>query len=257
MAGADPLPVPRGQSDRRLRALRGRERNLRLFRRFVPRHASDRPVVQRERGDPLGQRLHRRRLRLIRPKWRSRSTAARPGRASGGPPGSTPGPGTITRGHVRSRRATPTSRRDSTTSAFFGLWWQVDDVAIGPVACSSLPGGLVVGSVSNANTGLGAERRHGHGPRGRQLDDDRARARAGRRLLHALRRGQRLAGFRGGGRAPRVADEERDDHAGCRGAPRLRARGGASRREPAAPVGDRQPRRLADRDARRHEQRHR
>ena len=38
---------------------------------------------------------------------------------------------------------------------FFGCWWQVDDVAVGPFACAVLPGGLVVGNVSDANTGLG------------------------------------------------------------------------------------------------------
>jgi hypothetical protein len=38
---------------------------------------------------------------------------------------------------------------------FFGFWWQVDDVTIGPFSCPVLPGGLVVGSVTDANTGLG------------------------------------------------------------------------------------------------------
>ncbi len=38
---------------------------------------------RRERRDPLGQRLPRRRLRRHSPRWRSRSTAARPGRTSG------------------------------------------------------------------------------------------------------------------------------------------------------------------------------
>ena len=38
---------------------------------------------------------------------------------------------------------------------FFGFWWQVDDVTIGPFACPVLPGGLVVGNVRDANTGLG------------------------------------------------------------------------------------------------------
>ena len=68
--------------------------------------------------------------------------------------GSIPGPGTITAdmsfaaGHANVRVRFH-------NSAFFGLWWEVDDVAIGPVACVSLPGGLVVGTVSSANTGLG------------------------------------------------------------------------------------------------------
>ena len=38
---------------------------------------------------------------------------------------------------------------------FFGFWWQVDDVTIGPFSCPVLPGGLVVGNVRDANTGLG------------------------------------------------------------------------------------------------------
>jgi len=38
---------------------------------------------------------------------------------------------------------------------FFGFWWQIDDVAIGPFSCPVLPGGLVVGTVTDANTGDG------------------------------------------------------------------------------------------------------
>ncbi len=38
---------------------------------------------------------------------------------------------------------------------FFGFWWQVDDVAVRPFTCTVLPGGLVVGSVADANTGTG------------------------------------------------------------------------------------------------------
>src|SRR5262245_12688477 len=38
---------------------------------------------------------------------------------------------------------------------FFGFWWQVDDVTIGPFSCPVLPGGLVGGNVRDANTGLG------------------------------------------------------------------------------------------------------
>jgi len=37
----------------------------------------------------------------------------------------------------------------------FAYWWQVDDVKVGAFACSTLSGGLVVGTVSNANTGGG------------------------------------------------------------------------------------------------------
>ena len=39
--------------------------------------------------------------------------------------------------------------------AFHGYWWQVDDVAVRPFACAVVAGGLVVGSVGDANTGLG------------------------------------------------------------------------------------------------------
>ena len=39
--------------------------------------------------------------------------------------------------------------------AFFGFWWQVDDVTVGPFSCPLQPGGLVVGNVTDANTGLG------------------------------------------------------------------------------------------------------
>ena len=38
---------------------------------------------------------------------------------------------------------------------FWAWWWQVDDVEIGTYACTPLPGGLVVGTVSDANTGAG------------------------------------------------------------------------------------------------------
>jgi hypothetical protein len=39
--------------------------------------------------------------------------------------------------------------------AFWAWWWQVDDVLVGHALCAPLPGGLVVGTVSDANTGLG------------------------------------------------------------------------------------------------------
>ncbi len=40
-------------------------------------------------------------------------------------------------------------------SAFWAWWWQVDDVLVGNAVCTPLPGGLVVGNVLDANTGLG------------------------------------------------------------------------------------------------------
>jgi hypothetical protein len=38
---------------------------------------------------------------------------------------------------------------------FFSWWWQVDDVKVGTFVCSAIPGGLVVGRVTDANTGAG------------------------------------------------------------------------------------------------------
>ena len=40
---------------------------------------------------------------------------------------------------------------------FWAWWWQVDDVLVGQALCNPLPGGLVVGSVRDANTGLGLD----------------------------------------------------------------------------------------------------
>ena len=40
-------------------------------------------------------------------------------------------------------------------TVFWGWWWQVDDVLMGQALCNPLPGGLVVGKVADANTGLG------------------------------------------------------------------------------------------------------
>ena len=36
---------------------------------------------------------------------------------------------------------------------FWAWWWQVDNVEVGNYACTVLPGGLVVGTVTDANTG--------------------------------------------------------------------------------------------------------
>ncbi|MER6105999.1 carboxypeptidase regulatory-like domain-containing protein [Streptomyces sp. NPDC001832] len=40
-------------------------------------------------------------------------------------------------------------------TADWGLWWQVDDVLLGSRTCDPLPGGLVVGRVTDKNTGAG------------------------------------------------------------------------------------------------------
>jgi len=68
--------------------------------------------------------------------------------------GSAPGPGTII-ADMSFAAGQPGVQVRFHYAVFFGLWWEVDDVAIGPVSCSSLTGGLLVGSVSDANTGLG------------------------------------------------------------------------------------------------------
>ncbi len=38
---------------------------------------------------------------------------------------------------------------------FWAWWWQVDNVEVGTFACAVIPGGLVVGNVRDANTGVG------------------------------------------------------------------------------------------------------
>ena len=42
-------------------------------------------------------------------------------------------------------------------TVFWGWWWQVDDVLMGQALCNPQPGGLVVGKVVDANTGLGLD----------------------------------------------------------------------------------------------------
>ena len=84
--------------------------------------------------------------------------------------------------------------------AFHGYWWQVDDVAVRPFACAVVAGGLVVGNVGDANTGLGLNGATVTALAGGSFGDDRGRAGPGRRLLLPLRRGQRPAGLRGFGR---------------------------------------------------------
>ena len=73
---------------------------------------------------------------------------------------------------------------------FWAWWWQVDDVEIGAFACTPLPGGLVVGNVTDANTGARLERRHRrkHGRAASPVDDvrDPGGSGAGRRPLHPL-----------------------------------------------------------------------
>jgi len=65
-----------------------------------------------------------------------------------------PGPGTVTADMSFAAGHAGVQARFH-YSAFFGYWWQVDDVAVRPFTCTVLAGGLVVGSVADANTGAG------------------------------------------------------------------------------------------------------
>jgi len=69
-------------------------------------------------------------------------------------PGNLPGPGTVTADMSFAAGHASVQARFH-YQMFFGIWWQVDDVSIGPFACPGLAGGLVVGTVSDTNTGLG------------------------------------------------------------------------------------------------------
>ena len=69
-------------------------------------------------------------------------------------PGDVPGPGTLTADMSFAAGHANVQARFHYQSAW-AWWWQVDDVTIGPFACTILPGGLVVGNVTDANTGLG------------------------------------------------------------------------------------------------------
>ena len=195
--GGGSVRAVRREPYRRLRTLRDRQQRLcLLFRRHVPRDAVDRPVVRRERGDPLGQRLHRDGRSATSPRWTSRSTAARRGSTSGRPRERPVGPGHRDRGHVVCGGA---RQRAGALSLqwFFGFWWQVDDVAIGPLRLRRPAGRPRRRQRPRREHGPRVERRHGHESRRRHLGDDRRRAGAGRRLLLPLRRRQRLAGVRG------------------------------------------------------------
>ena len=44
-------------------------------------------------------------------------------------------------------------------TASFGWWWELDNVFVGNRTCDPVPGGLVVGAVTDANTGNGRHRR--------------------------------------------------------------------------------------------------
>jgi hypothetical protein len=69
-------------------------------------------------------------------------------------PGDVPGPGTLTADMSFAAGQASVQARFRYQSNW-AWWWQVDDVTIGPFACTVLPGGLVVGKVTDANTGLG------------------------------------------------------------------------------------------------------
>ena len=81
-------------------------------------------------------------------------TAARPGRTSGAEPPANGAPSS-SRSASRAREATPVLVRFHNYNAFFAWWWQVDNVAISGAVCTAGTGGLVVGNVSDLNTGAG------------------------------------------------------------------------------------------------------
>ena len=127
--------------------------------------------------------------------------------------------------------------------AFYGYWWQVDDVAGRPFACAVVAGGLVVGNVGRREHGPRLERRHGHGAGRRGFGDDRGRAGSGRRLLLPLRRGQRTAGLQASADLHNSLTKNAAVAAGRGRAPGLPAPGGPAHRGPAAAFGGGQPRR--------------
>ena len=71
-----------------------------------------------------------------------------------GPDQGLPGPGTVTADMSFAAGHASVKARFH-YQQFFGFWWQVDDVTVGPFTCPVLPGGLVVGNVTDANSGAG------------------------------------------------------------------------------------------------------
>ena len=69
-------------------------------------------------------------------------------------PGDVPGPGTQI-ADISTAAGHPDVRARFHYQGTWAWWWQVDDVEIGTFACTPIPGGLVVGSVRDANTGAG------------------------------------------------------------------------------------------------------
>ena len=108
---------------------------------------------------------------------------------------------------------------------FWAWWWQVDDVEVGAFACTPLPGGLVVGNVTDANTGLGLNGATvGNTASGDPVTtfatpEDPAQGDG----LYILFSESGCAVLRGGLPGARTLDEEQDRHSELRDAPGLRA----------------------------------
>ncbi len=121
-----------------------------------------------------------------------------------------PGPGTQI-ADMSFAAGQPDARVRFHYEAFFGGWWQVDDVAVGAFTCDVLPGGLAVGNVTDINTDAALNGATVLNLPGRRLDDDvldSRRSFRGRRVLRPLRR-ERVAALRGLVPGLRAVDEER------------------------------------------------
>ncbi len=140
---------------------------------------------------------------------------------------------------------------------FFSRTWQVDDVKVGSFACAVTPGGLVVGTVSDANTGAGLTGATIQNLLGRRLDhlvrDSRKRG-----VLQPLRR-RRLEVLPGVVSGLRVRHAECHRRSRLDDPARLRASGRLTERRSASAPGLRRSRRHpgsdADSDQHRHERR--
>ena len=67
-------------------------------------------------------------------------------------PGDLPGPGTQI-ADMSFAAGQPNVKARFHYQGVWAWWWQVDDVEVGTFACTPIPGGLVVGTVGDANTG--------------------------------------------------------------------------------------------------------
>ncbi len=90
-------------------------------------------------------------------------------------------------------------------------WWEVDNVFLGSRTCDPVPGGLVAGTVTDANTNNGVDRRdrdqRGQAGRVGHHGGDTGRPEPGRRLLLDVLLADRQALVHRGEEALRVEDE--------------------------------------------------